>query len=160
MDSDENPHITFRGERVNFDSYLKYAYKDGSGWHFELIERSYNCKPSLDLDSSGNPHILSDIDLGYSSGPYVLKYYSGILNETPTVIQLPSCSAPPLDPDQDGLYEDVNGDTLFSFGDIRLFFEYYDVWIPANEPIECFDYDGNGFIGFGDVRALFWMWGT
>ncbi|KQC04047.1 MAG: hypothetical protein APR53_00245 [Methanoculleus sp. SDB] len=32
--------------------------------------------------------------------------------------------------------------------------------MPANEPIECFDFDGNGFIGFGDVRALFWEWGT
>ncbi|KQC04003.1 MAG: hypothetical protein APR53_04135 [Methanoculleus sp. SDB] len=73
---------------------------------------------------------------------------------------LPGCTNPPQDLDNDGFYEDVNGDGVFSFGDIRLFFEYYDVWIPANEPIACFDYDGNGFIGFGDVRALFWMWGT
>ncbi|NYT06359.1 MAG: hypothetical protein GKC04_08370, partial [Methanomicrobiales archaeon] len=78
----------------------------------------------------------------------------------PAVVPFPGCTNPPQDLDHDGLYEDVNGDGIFSFGDIRLFFEYYDVWIPANEPIACFDYDGNGFIGFGDVRALFWMWGT
>ncbi|KQC03080.1 MAG: hypothetical protein APR53_06040 [Methanoculleus sp. SDB] len=77
-----------------------------------------------------------------------------------SVIPLPGCTNPPLDPDQDGLFEDVNGDGVFSFGDIRLFFEYYDVWIPANEPIECFDFDGNSAIGFGDVRAHFWEWGT
>ncbi|KQC03989.1 MAG: hypothetical protein APR53_04245 [Methanoculleus sp. SDB] len=76
------------------------------------------------------------------------------------VTPLPGTSNPPRDLDQDGLFEDLNGDGVFSFGDIRMFFENYDVWIPANEPIGCFDYDGNGVIGFGDVRALFLEWGA
>ncbi|KQC04704.1 MAG: hypothetical protein APR53_02965 [Methanoculleus sp. SDB] len=78
----------------------------------------------------------------------------------PALSPLPGYTNLPQDPDGDGLFEDVNGDSIFSFGDIRTFFEYYDAWIPANEPGECFDYDNNSMIGFGDVRALFTEWGT
>ncbi|KQC04846.1 MAG: hypothetical protein APR53_09425, partial [Methanoculleus sp. SDB] len=35
----------------------------------------------------------------------------------PAVIPLPGCANPPQDLDHDGLYEDVNGDGVFSFGD-------------------------------------------
>ncbi|KQC05827.1 MAG: hypothetical protein APR53_01950 [Methanoculleus sp. SDB] len=87
---------------------------------------------------------------------------AGYITVTPAPVlsPFPGYTALPKDPDGDRLFEDVNGDGVFSFGDIRTFFEYYDAWIPANEPIECFDYDDNAVIGFGDVRALFFEWGT
>lgn len=59
----------------------------------------------------------------------------------------------PKDPDSDGLYEDLDGDGLFNFNDISLYFYNFD-WIQKNEPVTLFDFDGNGKIDFGDIISL------
>jgi PKD repeat protein len=86
----------------------------------------------------------------------------GAMNSTSTVIEvgvtsvipLPDYADPPTDPDQDGLYEDMNGNMMVDFNDIVLYFQYMD-WIEANEPIACFDFNGNGLIDFDDLVKLF-----
>ncbi|NYT06449.1 MAG: PEGA domain-containing protein, partial [Methanomicrobiales archaeon] len=115
---------------------------------------------------SEGTHSLSISKSGYEEHTEILTVVVGQTTEVNVsltvvgVIPFPGTTSPPLDLDQDGLYEDVNGDGVFSFGDIRTFFENYDVWIPANEPVACFDFDHNSVIGFGDVRALFLEWGS
>jgi TolB protein len=60
----------------------------------------------------------------------------------------------PTDPDQDTLYEDLDGDGRKSFNDVVLFFEKME-WIAGNEPLAPFDMNGNGRIDFDDVVRVF-----
>jgi PKD repeat protein len=66
----------------------------------------------------------------------------------------PSRTAPPSDPDGDGVCDDVNGNGRPDFADVVLFFDRMD-WIAANEPVTAFDCNGNGRIDFADVVGLF-----
>jgi DNA-binding beta-propeller fold protein YncE len=60
----------------------------------------------------------------------------------------------PGDVDHDGLYEDLDGNGVFEFEDVVMFFEQID-WISDNEPIVAFDFNENERIDFGDVVTLF-----
>ncbi|MEI6293619.1 MAG: SBBP repeat-containing protein [Methanomicrobiales archaeon] len=71
----------------------------------------------------------------------------------------PRTPTTPLDPNHDGLYEDINGDSVDGGGAP----DFYDVidffwnleWMQNHEPVEFFDFNGNGYIEFGDVFTLF-----
>ncbi|MFA5267671.1 MAG: hypothetical protein WC379_06835 [Methanoregula sp.] len=69
------------------------------------------------------------------------------------VIPLSGCSQPPIDPDDDGLYEDLNGDGLITFADVQLYFYQLD-WMRINEPVAAFDFNGNGNLEFNDIVHL------
>lgn len=71
-----------------------------------------------------------------------------------SVLPLPSSSKSPTDPDNDGLYEDINGNGKKDFNDVVMFFNYIE-WIEKNEPAACFDFNGNGRIDFNDIIMLF-----
>jgi len=76
---------------------------------------------------------------------------------TPTVVPVvpvPGGTGIPHDIDGDGRYEDVNGNSLYEFADVVLYFNEQE-WIVVNEPIVCFDYNGNGKIDLDDVIWLF-----
>jgi len=73
---------------------------------------------------------------------------------TPTVIIIPGMTAVPTDPDNDGLYEDLNANGRPDFADVVLFFDQMD-WIAANEPVTAFDMNGNGRIDFDDIVELY-----
>ena len=73
---------------------------------------------------------------------------------SPAVVTVPGSTAPPTDPDGDGLYDDVNGNGRTDFADAVLFFNQMS-WIAANEPVAMFDYNTNGRIDFADVVWLF-----
>ncbi len=60
----------------------------------------------------------------------------------------------PTDPDNDGLYEDINGNGRKDFQDIVLLFNYLE-WVSSNEPIPNFDFNKNGRIDFNDIIKLF-----
>ena len=62
----------------------------------------------------------------------------------------------PTDPDNDGLYEDLNGNGRCDFADVVLYFNQMN-WIAENEPVSAFDYNGNGRIDFSDLILLFHM---
>ena len=70
------------------------------------------------------------------------------------VVQFPGCTNPPTDPDDDGLYEDINGNGRKDFDDVVVFYENLE-WVPDNEPVECFDFNGNGRIDFDDIVELY-----
>ena len=67
---------------------------------------------------------------------------------------VPGGAGVPRDPNNDGPYEDVNGNGRKDFADVVLYFNQMS-WCEANEPVAAFDYDGNGRIDFADVTRLF-----
>lgn len=69
-------------------------------------------------------------------------------------VTLPGQSGIPTDPDNDGLFEDLNANGRADFADVTLFFEQME-WVAANEPVALFDFNGNGRIDFADISALF-----
>ena len=60
----------------------------------------------------------------------------------------------PMDLNGDGLFEDVNGDGYFNFGDIVFFFKNFDKDEIKGYP-EFYDFNGDGKVNFGDVIGLF-----
>ena len=73
------------------------------------------------------------------------------------VMPFPGCTNPPADLDNDGLYEDINGNGRRDFTDVAIFFKYLE-WIEDNQPtIKPFDFNKNGRIDFDDVARLFKM---
>ena len=56
------------------------------------------------------------------------------------VITVPGGTEEPRDLDDDGRYEDVNGNTRKDFADVVLFFNQM-TWIAVNEPVTAFDFN-------------------
>ena len=74
-------------------------------------------------------------------------------------VTLPALSvfdAPPTDPTNDGLHEDVNGDGVFSVADVQALFDSREDPTLATYS-EWFDFDGDGAgaVTVADVQALF-----
>jgi len=84
-----------------------------------------------------------------------LDYIEGSCIITVESVSLPGHQDQSIDLDNDGLYEDVNGDHVFNFGDVVDFFEAFDS-IPL-EDWQYYDFNGDGSVNFGDVIALFKM---
>lgn len=72
----------------------------------------------------------------------------------PVIPALPGGMGPPTDTDGDGLYDDVNGNTVRDFNDVILFF-YQLEWLIRNAETPLFDYTANGQIDFADAIWLF-----
>jgi PKD repeat protein len=70
------------------------------------------------------------------------------------ILLLPGQQNQPLDPDNDGVYEDMNGNGDVDFGDVVIYFKQMD-WIYDHEPVSNFDFNHNGDIDFDDVVRLF-----
>ena len=81
LDSANNPHISY----LTYDNSLKYAWRDGGGWHTEVVATNV-WSASLALDSAGIPHI-SYTESGAEIWIPVLKYASrvGAVWQTETV---------------------------------------------------------------------------
>ena len=80
VDSQGNPHIAYY-DATNKD--LKYAYKDGAGWHVYTIANTvdYGSHVSIALDKKGNPHI-SYVDSTNGYLLYAFKDSTGWNHET------------------------------------------------------------------------------
>ncbi len=87
-------------------------------------------------------------------GISVIDDMAGMPPEADGPLSLPGYSVPPTDPDNDGLFEDLNGNGRVDFGDVNVFYANID-WISANEPVALFDMDGNGKIEVDDISAAF-----
>jgi hypothetical protein len=62
--------------------------------------------------------------------------------------------APPTDPDNDNLYEDINGDGEISYVDVVKLFETFGSGIIENNP-SIFDFNDNGRVDFDDIVTIF-----
>lgn len=61
---------------------------------------------------------------------------------------------PAQDLDEDGLYEDVNGDGAFTIVDVQALFANLDSDVVQNNPSK-FDFNGDGEVDVTDVQALY-----
>lgn len=73
---------------------------------------------------------------------------------TRSVIKFLGSNEFPTDPDNDGLFEDLNGNGFADWDDAVVFFWNTD-WIQENEPVGNFDFNGNGFADWDDAVVLF-----
>ncbi len=71
-----------------------------------------------------------------------------------TLVPIPGSVQIPGDPDNDGKYEDLNGNGKIDLQDPPILFNNFD-WIKANLPNQAFDFNGNGVLDYGDITALF-----
>ncbi|MDF9747285.1 glycoside hydrolase 5 family protein [Natrinema salsiterrestre] len=91
-----------------------------------------------------------------SESGHLIEEYAAVVDEKsggsdPETIPVGEYEARDLD--DDGLYEDVNGDNETTHGDVNALFEHRDADGIRNNP-EQFDFDGNGRFGFSDILAL------
>jgi TolB protein len=70
------------------------------------------------------------------------------------VIPFPDCAENPLDLDDDGFCEDINGNLRLDFNDVVIYYHHLS-WIDQNEPVAVFDFNANGRIDFNDVVLLY-----
>ena len=78
---------------------------------------------------------------------------------TVTVFEVPifpGYTNPPTDPNNNGLYENINGNGILDFDDVVAYYDNMD-WIEGNASIASFDYNKNGLIDFDDVVKLYGM---
>jgi len=61
---------------------------------------------------------------------------------------------PPMDPDDDRLYEDINGDGTFDIVDVQALSANLNDDTIQNNP-DAFDFNGDGQVDSADVQALF-----
>jgi len=138
----------------------------------QFTDASINTPTSWSWDfgdgSSTNATIQNPVHTYSSAGTYTVKLTATnsagsntatqtnyiTVSSTPVVVVLPGLTNPPTDPNDDGQYEDLNGDGEIAFPDLQLYFAQMD-WIASNEPIAAFDYSRNGEIDFPDLQALF-----
>ena len=76
-----------------------------------------------------------------------------------TVVLLPifpGCTKTPTDLNNDGFYEDINGNGRWDFADIATYYNSI-TWITQNGLVTYFDYNNNGRIDFSDVVRLYNM---
>jgi hypothetical protein len=107
-----------------------YVSKDGVAWEdFSLLEPNGNvCLKVFTRAFTGNR---------------ILPFPNGAQGHYP----------PPNDLDGDGRYEDIDGNFVFDQRDLDVFFANLE-FVMREQPVYAFDFDQNGFIGYGDVQAL------
>ena len=71
LDSSGYPHISHQSTTL---TALRYAYKDGAGWHAETVNDTRQPGTSIALDTSNRPHIVSspvgEIRYSYKNGTW------------------------------------------------------------------------------------------
>lgn len=105
-------------------------------------------EPQGDLTNT----VLTDRDGRLHAGHDLPGALIASVSEMPVMV--PGGMGVPLDLNDDGRYEDLNGNERLDFSDVVLFFSQMD-WIAENEPLIRFDLNWNGRIDFNDVVMLF-----
>ena len=100
------------------------------------------------LDDNNDVKVITQRNIADTSAyTYGLAHYIMLHN-------LPGIGNKPTDPDDDKLFEDLNGNGRRDFNDVVTFFNQMD-YISNTEPILLFDFNTNGRIDFNDVVILF-----
>jgi PKD repeat protein len=82
-----------------------------------------------------------------------------VINGKVKVVNIPSfpnCAKKPTDMNNDGLYEDINGNGRLDFADVVLYYNNM-AWITQSGLVAYLDYNRNGRIDFNDVVKLYIM---
>ena len=143
--------------------YLSLPQPDSFGAKYVSFEdeQSLIAKGAFTRENGYGGIIIWTINEGYVASRtdpnFLMKALRAGFIEPPVtrpVVALPGQSLLPTDPDKDGLFEDLNGNSRLDFADVVLFFDHMD-WITTNEPVTAFDMNGNSRIDFNDIVRLF-----
>ena len=85
-----------------------------------------------------------------ASGDYQVYQY----NTVTAIPPFPGSTYPPKDLDNDGLFEDINGNGVLDFNDVVKYSAKMN-WIKENALVAFFDFNNNGSIDFNDVVKLY-----
>ncbi|MBP1928166.1 PKD repeat protein [Methanolinea mesophila] len=90
----------------------------------------------------------------YTSDALTVPDYIAV---TRYVKPFPGYANPPLDPDTDYFFEDINGNGRLDYDDVVVFYQNMQ-WIrdQADVGILPYDFNGNGRIDYDDVVLLYW----
>ena len=121
-------------------------------WDFGDGYLSHEQHPSHLYRHTGNYTVnLTVCTVSGCSGLQVPDYIQVIKG---TMYVFPGQTNLPKDPDNDGFYEDLNGDGVIRMDDLFLFFSYRE-WIGENMAENPFDYNLNGRLDMNDIFSLF-----
>ncbi len=152
LDTNGNPHISYY-DVTNRD--LKYAYKDGSGWHIQTVDNSGSDTgqyTSIAVDANGRPHISYYADYNtYSALRYAYKDSSGWHKQT---IQQSFSSTGVGDAQEFGQYSslalDTSGNPHISYDNLQSVMEHISTLMYAYKDSSGWhieQVDGGGFLG-------------
>jgi secreted PhoX family phosphatase len=113
---------------------------------------------SLELEGTGTGTTDITIEVGSvdddEGNSLEVETRSGLVVTGPSAIDSVGGGDAPTDPDNDGLYEDVNGNGRMDYDDIVLLFEQFDSdAVRMNEA--AYDFNENGKLDYDDVVELY-----
>jgi len=125
-------------------------------WDFDnngVVDSSLQ-NPVTSYTAPGNYTVNLTVQNTYSSDTEVKADY---IRVTSYVKPFPGQTNEPTDPDDDNLYEDINGNDRLDYDDVVIYYENMQ-WIrdQADVGIEPYDYNQNGRIDYDDVVLLYW----
>jgi PKD repeat protein len=120
-------------------------------WDFGDGETSSVQNPVHTYDSVGTYTVSLNAS---SAAGATTKTKTGYITTGRVIVPLPATAKPPVDLNDDGLYEDLNGNGRTDFNDVVLYFNQMG-FIMQHEPVGSFDCNRNGRIDFADVVLLF-----
>jgi PKD repeat protein len=127
--------------------FLRVTIKatDAGSTDLVVVDNTQDSVDGVDVgDEAGNSYIIENIG---SASLTVAEE-----DETPPPID--GFANAPTDPDGDGLYEDVNGDSEFNIVDVQALFANLDDETVENNP-DKFDFNQDGDVDVVDVQKLF-----
>lgn len=95
-----------------------------------------------------------NLSIRNESGISWLRIQDCVKAEQVPMMPFPNQTGQPTDPDNDGFYEDLNGNQEIDFNDLYIFFKSMN-WIEGNIPINPFDFNLNGCVDLQDLFMLF-----
>lgn len=136
-------HVNFSDLSTNEPTDWEWDFGDGS--------TSIDQNPVHNYSSAGIYNVtLTAINEGGSN----TTVNADFIRVFAPIAALGGSGLPPTDLDDDGLYEDCNGNGRLDFADVVLFFNNFD-WINQHCPVAAFDFNHNQRIDFADVVSLF-----
>ncbi|RKX84176.1 MAG: hypothetical protein DRP57_06440, partial [Spirochaetes bacterium] len=139
-------------EISNTTGFVRYAVKQSNGSvSGNVILANLIVKAVGNVNSSSELNLTAILQDGFNN-LISTNIKNGTFEIASELIPLPN-SITPKDIDNDGLYEDLNGNGRLDYNDVVVFHRYLD-WIKENEPVECFDFNKDGVIDEKDVDAL------
>jgi len=124
--------------------------KNTTGWHWDFGDgaNSTEKNPTHIYTVAGTytVNLTASNEYGTNSTLVIINVFENM--------PFPGYTNPPKDSDNDGFYEDINGDGNVGFDDVVAYYTNM-YWMKANVPVALFDYNNNNIIDFDDVVTLY-----
>lgn len=135
-------------------SFTDLTLSDAESWIWDFGDGTYSNlqHPNHLYRYPGNYSV--NLSIRNESGTAWLRIQDCVKADKVPMMPFPNQTSQPTDPDNDGFYEDLNGNQDIDFNDLYIFFKSMN-WIEGNIPVNPFDYNINGHADFQDLFVLF-----